>query len=188
MMSTALRNCAQIFGLVLFCAVVSAQSDQAKQLSKADVQKRIAEIVRQRLDEGTFTVNGIRAQTRTAPSPEVIKEIKRYGDTGLENLTSYLRSANMRERIVSVELIGLLGGAQIVPPLREVILRDRSATVRELALRWITQAPADLANPIIQRAAQTDPDERVRSLANGILHPETQKQTDTSVPFKKQPR
>jgi len=172
---------------LLVCAVSHAQTDPRQGSNTALARKRIAEIVRQRLNEGENTINGIRIQTRTPPSSEVVNEIRRFGDTAAVVLANYLHSKNLRERIVAVELLGLLGGARIVAPLREVIRRDPSTTVRELALRWLTQAPPDLAHPIIQEAARTDPDERVRAVAKGILQMGQAGEPKTSVPFTKQP-
>ncbi len=170
---------------LLVCTLSGAQSDRTKG-SNTMVRRRIIEIVRQRLNEGVITVNGVQAQTRTPPSPEVVNEIKHYGDSGVVVLAEYLHSRRRRERITAVELLGVLGGARIVGPLRGVILHDPSAMVRELALRWLTQAPSDLAQPIIREAARTDPDERVRTVAKSILQLGTSSEDPKiSVPFRK---
>jgi len=80
----------------------------------------------------------------------------------------------------------LLGGRRIVVPLQGVILHDPSPAIRELALRWLTQAPSNLAQPIIRRAARTDPDERVRTVAKSILRlGTTSEDPKISVPFRK---
>lgn len=187
-MHRMIRICSQLGGLaILFCVVSSAQSDHGTQSSKVDVQRRIAEIVHQRLTEGESTVSGVRTRTRTPPSVDVVNEIKGYGDTAVRILADHLHSVNVRERLVSVELLGLIGGAHIVDPLRGVILTDRSATVRELAVRWLSHGPAELTKPILEQAAKTDPDERVRNVASGILHPQIEKERENSIPFKKQP-
>jgi HEAT repeats len=172
---------------MLVGAVSHAQTDPRQESNTAAARKRIAEIVSQRLHDGESTINGIRIQTRTPPSSEVVNEIRRFGDSGAVILADYLHSKTLRERMVAVELLGLLGGARIVAPLRDVIRRDPSTAVRELALRWLTQAPPDLAHPIIEEAARTDPDERVRAVAKGILQPGGEDELKNSVPFKKQP-
>lgn len=187
-MSRISQICCRLCALgLLVCAVSSAQPKQTKQSNTTGVRRRIVEIVRQRLNEGVITINGVRAQTRTPPSPEVVNEIRGYGDSAALVLADYLHSRNSRERMAVVELLGVLGGARIVGPLRGVILRDPSATVREIALRWLTQAPSDLVKPIIREAARTDPDERVRNVAKSILQlGTTGEEPKSSVPFKKE--
>jgi hypothetical protein len=69
-----------------------------------------------------------------------------------------------------VEFLGLLGGSRIIAPLQKAIKYDSSPDIRILALRWITQAPGNLASPIIRKAATTDPDQRVREEAKSLLN------------------
>lgn len=178
----------KIVGLLLSCtAVINAQPNQAKSSDK-DVKNRIEAIVQQRLDDGAFVVNGIRAQTRIPPSDVAVAEIKRYGDSAVPVLAGYLHSKSPRKRSVAVEFLGLLGGSRIVAPLRRVIQHDPSPAMREFALRWLTQAPHHLAQPIIRRAAKTDPDEGVRKTAKNILGYGSADQAPTlSVPFKREP-
>ena len=178
----------KIIGLLLSCIAVSnAQSNPPKSSDK-DIRSRIAAIVQQRLDDGVFTVHGVRAQTKTPPSDAAVAEIKRYGDSAVPALDGYLHSKNPRERGVAMEFLGLLGGRRIVAPLQRVIQHDPSATMRELALRWLTNAPTDLAKPIIRRAAKTDPDEKVRKTAKNILENGTaDERPAVSVPFKRTP-
>lgn len=186
-MSRISEICCRLCALgLLVCAVSSAQPKQTKQSNTTGVRKRIVEIVRQRLNEGVITINGVRAQTQTPPSSQVVNEIRRYGDSAAVVLGDYLLSRNIRERIIAVELLGVLGGARIVGPLQRVILRDPSPTVRELALRWLLQAPPNLAQPVIREAARTDPDERVRNVAKGLLQLGTAgEEPKISVPFRK---
>lgn len=176
-----------ITGLLLSCIAIShAQSNPSKSSDGVDIRSRIAAIVQQRLDDGVFIVNGIRAQTRTPPSNAAVEEIKRYGDSAVPVLAGYLHSKRPFESCVAVEFLGLLGGRRIVPLLQRVIQHDPSATLRELALRWLTQAPPNLAQPIIRRAAKTDPDEKVRKTAKNILETGSPDgMPDLSVPFKK---
>ena len=54
-------------------------------------------------------------------------------------------------------------------PLKRVIEQSTSASRRELALRWVTQASLELALPIIRNAAETDRDPEVRALARDLL-------------------
>ena len=146
-----------------------AQSSASSQPDMATVHRRIAVIISERLTEGAIIVNGVRAQTRTPPSRAAVEEIRHYGDSAVAVLFEYLHSKSPRERSFAVEFLGLLGGRRIVVPLQGVILHDPSPAIRELALRWLTQAPSNLAQPIIRRSARTDPDEKVRKAAKDIL-------------------
>ena len=178
-----------IIGLFL-CAFVMVSSAQSNQVNASDtgaIRRKIAALVEARLNDGVFVVNGVRTQTVTPPSRAAVEEIKRYGDSAVAVLAAYLRSKNPRERRIAVEFLGLLGGRRIVAPLQRVIQHDPSPTMRELALRWLTQAPRDLAQPIIRRAARMDPDERVRKAAKNILETgSADGLPEFSVPFKKE--
>lgn len=140
---------------------------------RTEVRERIAALIREALQEGEGTVNGIRTWSRVPPSNKAIEEIKKYGDDSVPVLSRYLDSDNERERAVAVEFLGLLGGRRIIVPLRNAISYDASPTIRIQALRWISQAPWELSAPVIRRAAETDLDSKVREAANDILinHP-----------------
>jgi len=68
-----------------------------------------------------------------------------------------------------MRLMGELGGERIIEPLKKVILYNQSARKREYALTWITQGPWDQASKVIRLAAETDPDENVRKVAEELL-------------------
>ena len=126
--------------------------------------------MRHTLKQGEFKVNGaVAAWTRTSPSKENVEEIQRYGDDAVPILSEYLGSEDDREKELAMRFLGLLGGSRIVEPLRKVIQSDNSPSIREIALRWLTQAPWDLASPIIQEAAEKDIDLEVRNVAKKLL-------------------
>ena len=100
---------------------------------------------------------------------EDVEEIKRYGDAAVPVLADYLRSGGELERSLAVEFLGLLGGSRIIEPLRIVIQSDTSPSIREKALRWLAQAPWDLAAPIITEAGDANSDANVRKVARDIL-------------------
>jgi hypothetical protein len=56
-----------------------------------------------------------------------------------------------------------------VEPLKRVAEQSTSAASRETALMWLTQAPWELAFPIIRNAAETDRDPKVRGVAQDLL-------------------
>jgi hypothetical protein len=173
---------------VMAClAIVVLASGQNNQPSPS-VRERVAKIVRERLSDGVSMVNGVRVQNKTPPSPEITKEIRECGNAAIPVLTHYLRSESQNERVVAVELLGLLGGSRVVAPLKYVVEKDRSPTLRILALRWLSQAPSGLASPIISKAARTDVDESVRKAARDLLEPSTDEgRSRNSAPFKVMP-
>jgi HEAT repeat protein len=133
------------------------------------VRERIAVLIQEALQEGEGVVNGIRIWSRVPPSTKAINEIKRYGDDSVPALTRYLGSDNEHERALAVEFLGLLGGRRIVTPLQKVIRYDASRRIRIQALLWISQAPWELASPVIREAMETDLDPSVREAAKNIL-------------------
>jgi len=174
---------------LLLCSLVIVSSGQSNPPNSSDtvtVRRRIATIIAERLNEGVMVINGVTVLTRTPPSQTAVEEIRRYGDKAVLVLTNHLHAKGVRERRIAVEFLGLLGGRRIVAPLQGVIRHDPTWTIRVLALSWLTQAPPDLAQPIIRRTARTDPDERVRIAAKNILETGTvEGMPKFSVPFKK---
>ena len=170
---------------VVACSVIVVVAVGQNRKPVIPVRERVAKLVRERLSDGTGQVNGVRVQVRTPPAPEIRKEIRECGNSAIPVLTDYLRSENENERVIAVELLGLLGGPRVVPPLRNVIEGDRSPTIRILALRWLSQTPSSLASTIIRKAARTDVDESVRRTARGLLDPPTgEGVSGRSVPFR----
>lgn len=172
---------------VLVCSIIVFGAGQNNKQALS-VRERVEKIVRERLSEGTSTANGIKIQTRTPPSAQVRKEIRECGNDAIPVLTNYSRSEHENERVIAVELLGILGGARIVTPLRNVVEKDASPTIRILALRWLSQAPSNLASPIIRKAARTDADEGVRKVARDILRLRpSEERPDGFQPFQKMP-
>ena len=54
-------------------------------------------------------------------------------------------------------------------PLKRVAEQSTSASRLDAALTWLTQAPWELAFPIIRNAAETDRDAKVREAARDLL-------------------
>jgi len=172
---------------VLVCSIIVFGAGQNNKQA-VSVRERVEKIIRERLSEGTSTANGIRVQTRTPPSAQVRKEIRECGNDAIPVLTNYSQSEHENERVIAVELLGILGGARIVTPLKNVVEKDASPTIRILALRWLSQAPSNRASPIIRKAARTDADEGVRKAARDILQLRpSEERPDGFQPFKKMP-
>jgi hypothetical protein len=179
-LSVSLRPQLVMLGLVLclgrFC-VVSGQTNSTTlsqtfplASDEAAIRERIATIIRETIKQGEgYTVDGHKFWTRVPPSTKDVEEIKSYGDKAVPILEEYLFSDVGHEGALAIELLGLSGGSRIVEPLKRVAEQSTSAARREAALRWLTQAPWELASPIIRNAAETDRDPEVRGVARDLL-------------------
>jgi hypothetical protein len=160
---------AVLLGLIAFGDCLG-QGTVAEPQTTAKVRERVNTIIRETLQRGEFTTaEGVKAITRIPPSSEDVEEIKSYGDRAVLPLQEHFSSRNAFEYEMAMRLMGALGGKRIIEPFKKVILHDRSARKREDALRWITQGPWDLASKVITQAAENDPDENVRKVAQELL-------------------
>ena len=134
------------------------------------IRERISTIIQETIKRGEgYTVDGIKTWTRMPPTTKDLEEIKSYGQKAVPILEEYLFSDVSQEGDVALEIFGRLGGSQMVEPLKRVVEQSTSSWRREFALRWVTQAPWELALPIIRNAAETDRDPKVRALAQDLL-------------------
>ena len=159
---------------VLFCLIVMGdclgQGKIANPQTTAKVSERINTIIRETLQRGEFTTaDGVSGITRIPPSAEDVEEIRSYGDQAVLPLQEHFYSGNAFEYEMAMRLMGALGGKRIIEPFKTVILYDPSARKREYALRWITQGPWDEAARVVSHAAENDPDENVRKVAEELL-------------------
>jgi hypothetical protein len=159
---------------VLFCLITFGdclgQGKVVDAQTPAKVRERVNTIIRETLQRGEFTTaEGVKGITRIPPSSEDVEEIKSYGDRAVLPLQEHFSSRNAFEYEMAMRLMGELGGKRIIEPFKKLILYDQSARKREYALRWITQGPWDLASKVITQAAENDPDENVREVAQELL-------------------
>ena len=139
------------------------------------IRERIATIIRETLKQGEgTTVEGYRFYTWIPASNEDVEEIKSYGDKAVWILEEYLFSDVGREGDLVLRILGRMGGSRILEPrilepLKRVVEQSTSPWRRQEALRALTQAPWELAFPIIRNAAETDRDPEVRAEARDLL-------------------
>jgi hypothetical protein len=137
---------------------------------EAAIRERIATIIRETLKQGEgTTVEGYRFFAWVSPSTKNVEEIKSYGDKAIPILEEYLFSDVGREGDLVLRILGGMGGSLVVEPLKRVVEQSTSAWRREDALRSLTQAPWQLAFPIIRNASETDRDPEVRAEARDLL-------------------
>lgn len=116
-----------------------------------------------------YTVEGYRYWTRVPLSSKDVEDIKSCGDKAVPILEEYLFSDVGPKGAFALEILGRLGGSPIVKPLKRVVEQSTSAWRRQFALSWLTQAPRELALPIIPNAPETDRDPEVRAVARDLL-------------------
>ena len=134
------------------------------------IRERIATIIRETLKQGEgTTVAGYRFFTWIPLSNEDVEEIKSYGDKAVPVLEEYLFSDVGREGDLVLRILGRMGGSRILEPLKRVVEQSTSPWRREEALRALTQAPWELAFPIMRNAAETDRDPEMRAEARDLL-------------------
>ena len=161
-----------VLRIMLVCAAIAIAingQERAEPLTESSVRERIGILMRDTIRDGEHTVNGVKVRLRVHPSNKALEEVRSYGDSAVPALADYLQSEDARERELAMRFLGCLGGSRIVEPLRGVVQNDASAGMRELALRWLTTAPWDMVSPIIEQAARSDDDPKVRETARGIV-------------------
>ena len=171
------HHCATFIGLLSFICLVALHVDAQTKLpndaQESFIRERIQRIMRETIDTGktVIIVEGrpVTARTFIPPSQLAIEEVKGYGEKAVPILAEYLRQTRGFEKYHAMRLLGAIGGKSVVSPLRQVALHDASAGYREYALAFLTQAPWELAAPILQKAASRDADNKVRQRAKELL-------------------
>jgi len=162
--------CCAVCFIVLDC---EAQTVSAKPSDNRVMRERISTIFRETLKQGEIVVehNGRQVTSRTffPPSTEYVDEIRRYGNHAIPILAEYLNSGSGFEKYLAMHFLGSIGGNGVVEPLRKVALSDVSSSFRLVALLRLSEAPWDLASPIIQQIAENDTSPEVREKAKEIL-------------------
>ena len=164
-------------GLLSFICLVALHVDaQTKLTNDAQmplIRERVQRILRETIEDGETVImldgRQVIARTFIPPSELAVDEVKAYGDKAVPILAEYLRQTSGFEKYHAMRLLGAIGGKSVVAPLRQVALHDSSAGYREYALAFLTQAPWELAAPILQEAASRDADLKVRQRAKELL-------------------
>lgn len=134
------------------------------------VQIRVAEIMEETLKRGHGSVQGIRTYTRVPPSPQDVKELRGLGQEAISALTDYALAGSAQKQRLAIELLGRVGGRDIIPPLDRVLRTSPSASLREMALRWLPPEESnEFVRQILIRTAESDSDGQVRTLARRRL-------------------
>lgn len=140
------------------------------QPSAKETRDRILTVIRDTISRGQGTLpDGTKFWTRVPPTSEAVSEVLRYGDRAIPALEEYIWKEGAAEASVALGFLGRFRGSQIVGPLKRIVEENREPSLRDVALRLLTQAPSDLALPIFRKAAETDSDPKVREVARVLM-------------------
>jgi hypothetical protein len=129
----------------------------------------VANVIQSTLKRGeSITDNGYRAYTWVPPSQEDLSKIDYLGVKAVVPLSKYLDSPRPFVQLLAVRLLGQVGGAEAVEPLKRGLATNRWVVVRTQSLSSLVKTPDSLALPIIQNMRK-DADPLVRKRAEDLL-------------------
>jgi len=148
-----------------------SSQQSANSIELANARAVVAGILEKSIKAGTGrTVEGYPYYTFAPVGTSNVETIRGLGKNGITALAECVWSdKETRARGLALRILGLVGGPQIVSPLKEIIEHHAVPAIREQALWDITQAPWSLSSGIIETAAEKDPDPEVRRTAKKIL-------------------
>jgi hypothetical protein len=146
-----------------------AQTSKRRQPAAVMKSDRIAEIMQETLKQGEGSAQGVHTYTRVPPSAQAIRELRQLGPEAIGVLAEYTSTGDARHQSLAIELLGRIGGGDVIAPLDRVLRTSASVSLRELALRWLPSEPNGVIRKILTRTAETDSDNAVRMLARKKL-------------------
>lgn len=154
---------------LLLVTLISAQSRE--QPTQEYINNRVAQIMAHDLQQGVFTTSsGVRATLMRADmSIEELNEIKQFADRAIAPLAEYLHSPDYRAQHLAVNVLGYLGGKNVVKPLSAAAEQSGSSAVRLAAVGNLAQHPWPEIADVIQRVAANDQDPSVKKEAQSII-------------------
>lgn len=138
-------------------------------VSPKTARARVRQIVEEILKQGEGSVQGTHTYTRVPPSPAALRELRGLGPEAVSALAEYASSGSQRCQALAVELLGRIGGADIIPALDQVLQKSPSPSLREMAVRWLPAEESESVRKILIRTAKSDSDAQVRAAADRRL-------------------
>jgi hypothetical protein len=178
-LSVSLRPQLLMLGLSFWLGGVYAASGQTNSTTvsqtlpsapdEGTIRERIATIIRETLKQGEgTTVEGYSFFTWMPSSDKDVEEIKSYGDKAAPSRGALIFRRWSRGPL-SPSIAWPFRWEPDSRTLKRVAEQSTSASRRATALTYLTQAPWELAFPIIRNAAETDRDPEVRAEARDLL-------------------
>jgi HEAT repeat protein len=121
------------------------------------------------LKRGEQQEGQVEISTWVPPGPEDLDKIRRIGHAAIAPLDKALdNSKRPNQRFLAVKLLEVVGGPDIVPPLKKSLSPSYPNLIRIASLSALRSAPDALAIPII-RGSVHDPDPVVDDRATRLL-------------------
>ena len=156
---------------VCVCLQMAALAQATSAPPTPDADAKVAAILDRILRRGEGHAEGredVKTSTWVPPDFADIEQIREIGHDAIAPLNKALDSQTPFRQLLAVRLLGEIGGADIVPPLKRGLEANRWVVVRMYSLAALRSVPNDVALPII-RNALLDSDPRVAERARTLL-------------------
>jgi hypothetical protein len=152
--------------LILLPKVVVSQTTVAQISQDADTS--VSNIMDEILRRGEQQQGQVKISTWVPPTPEELDKIRKIGHAAIATLDKALDSRQPNRPFLAVKLLEVIGGPDIVPPLKRSLLPSNPNLIRIASLSALRSAPDELAIPII-RGSVHDSDPVVADRARRLL-------------------
>jgi hypothetical protein len=168
---------AAVLGLIsvyvgLFSSAVSTQCSSSIDLSSpAQVRNEVNRIFNQTLDGmDTILPSGVKATTWLPPDDSVRAQVKCLGTVAVPAIVDLLNTTDRSfGHLLTIQMLGWVGGPDIVPPLRRVLLKpDTSLLLKFAAIDSLLAAPPDKALPVVEEVLRLETDPRMQERAAAV--------------------
>lgn len=167
-----------VSGLLIFALIGILSGTSVAQCSFIDkkspeaVAREVNRIFNASLDRMEYRLpSGIKATTWMPPDKNAHEQIKCLGESAVPAIAHLVRGNNRSfGRLLAIQMLGWIGGPDIVPPLQEVLAASGDSTTNKIwALESLTDAPPAQAIPVIKRVLNSEKDPEVREKAGRVL-------------------
>src|SRR5260370_21879165 len=134
--------------LILLPKVVASQTTVA-QISQ-DTDTNVSNIMDEILRRGEQQQGQVKMSTWVPPTEEDLDKIRKIGHDAIPTLDKALDSRQPNRPFLAVKLLEVIGGPDIVPPLKKALTPSNPNLVRIASLSSLRSAPDSLAAPIMR--------------------------------------
>lgn len=152
----------------LLCLIMFAKVSASQTIMPQDANTRVNKIMDEILKRGEHQQGAVKISTWVPPTPEDLDKIREIGHDAIAPLDNALDSRQPNRPFLAVKLLEVIGGPDIVPPLKRSLLPSNPNLIRIASLSALRSAPDALAIPII-RGAVHDSDPIVADRAMRLL-------------------
>lgn len=148
-----------------------AQCSSIDRDSPAVVRQEVNRIFNNTLDDMAYTLpSGVKATTWLPPDDSVRDQIKCLGVAAVPAISELLQNTDRSfGRLLAIQMLGWIGGPEIVPPLARVLLRSGDFLMtKTAALESLAAAPPDKALPVIQEVRRSERNPHVLEKAASV--------------------